>query len=267
VSTRHSPTSSRGDRKDHDLSSRGSHAFRPQTLIELARAFDAARDDPTFGVIILTGEGPDAFCSGGDQRIRGDDGYIGDDDVCKRGIGRLNVLYLQIQIRRLPSPFRDGRGYAIGGGQVLQPRLRPLDRRGERAGSPDPVRVSAVSTPASAQDCSLHDRVVRRAKEIWFLCRQYDAQRAYEMGLVNLVVPLADLEARPCRGAGRCSPSRRSRCGCSKRLQRRRRWSRGHPTVGRRCDDALLYEREAKRVGNAYVEKRQPDFSQFPRRP
>src|SRR5271165_776208 len=171
------------------------NAFRPQTLFELSRAFDMGRDDPEVGVIILTGEGPDAFCSGGDQRIRGDDGYLGDDEVARRGIGRLNVLDLQIQIRRLPKPVvAMVAGYAIGGGHVLHLVCDlTIAADNARFGQTGP-RVGSFDAGFGA---GLLAKTIgtKRAKEIWFLCRQYDAQRAYEMGLVNLVVPLEDLEA------------------------------------------------------------------------
>src|ERR1017187_2565836 len=170
------------------------NAFRPQTLFELARAFDCARDDPDVGVVVFTGEGPDAFCSGGDQRIRGDDGYIGDDDVARRGIGRLNVLDLQIQIRRLPKPVvAMVAGYAIGGGHVLHlvcdltiaADNARFGQTGPKVGSFD----GGYGSGLLARTIGL-----KRAKEIWFLCRQYDAQQALSWGLVNTVVPLADLE-------------------------------------------------------------------------
>src|ERR1044072_5883692 len=143
------------------------NAFRARTLFELRDAFEIARDDPEVGVILFTGEGPEAFCSGGDQRVRGDDGYRDD-----KGIGRLNVLDLQVQIRRLPKPVvAMVAGYAVGGGHVLH-------------------LVCGLATAAR------NARIVRhkKAREIWFLCRQYDARQALEMGLVNTVVPLDELE-------------------------------------------------------------------------
>ncbi len=170
------------------------NAFRPQTLFELSRAFDAARDDPEIGVVVLTGQGPDAFCSGGDQRIRGEDGYIGDDAVAERGIGRLNVLDLQVQIRRLPKPvIAMVAGYAIGGGHVLHlvcdltiaADNARFGQTGPRVGSFD----GGYGAGLLARTIGL-----KRAKEIWFLCRQYDAAQALDWGLVNAVVPLARLE-------------------------------------------------------------------------
>jgi len=170
------------------------NAFRPQTLFELADAFNRARDDITVGVIILTGQGDLAFCSGGDQRIRGDDGYIGDDTVAEHGVGRLNVLDLQIQIRRTPKPVvAMVAGYAIGGGHVLHVVCdltiaadnAKFGQTGPRVGSFDGGYGSGLLARNIGQ---------KRAREIWFLCAQYDAQEALDMGLVNTVVPLADLE-------------------------------------------------------------------------
>src|ERR1035438_7011946 len=170
------------------------NAFRPQTLFELSRAFDAARDDPRVGVIILTGEGPDAFCSGGDQRVRGDDGYLGDDEMASRGIGRLNVLDLQIQIRRLPKPVvAMVAGYAIGGGHILHLVCDlTIAADNARFGQTGPK----VGSFDGGYGASLLARTIglKRAKEVWFLCRQYDAATALDWGLVNEVVPLADLE-------------------------------------------------------------------------
>src|SRR3982075_47454 len=165
------------------------NAFRPRTLFELQDAFERARSDPTVGVIVLTGEGPQAFCSGGDQRIRGDDGYVGDD-----GIGRLNVLDLQIQIRRLPKPAVGmGAGYAIGGGRVLHVVCdltiaadnAKFGQTGPKVGSFDGGYGSGLLARIVGQ---------KKAREIWFLCEQYDAQQALDMGLVNRVVPLGALE-------------------------------------------------------------------------
>src|SRR5215213_4547625 len=165
------------------------NAFRPQTLFELQDAFERARNDRDIGVIVLTGDGPDAFCSGGDQRIRGDDGYVGND-----GIGRLNVLDLQILIRRVPKPVvAMVAGYAIGGGHVLHVVC-------DLTIAADNARFGQVGPKVGSFDggfgASVLSRLVgpKKAKEIWFLCRQYDAQQALEMGLVNTVVPVARLE-------------------------------------------------------------------------
>src|ERR1035438_3489020 len=170
------------------------NAFRPQTLFELSRAFELARDNVTVGAIIFTGAGPDAFCSGGDQSIRGDDGYMGNDDVARQGVGRLNVLDLQIQIRRLPKPVVASiAGYAIGGGPI-PPLVCDLSiaadnarfgQTGPRVGSFDGGYGSSLLANTIG---------LKRAKEVWFLCRQYDAAQALEWGLVNTVVPLDDLE-------------------------------------------------------------------------
>src|SRR5512141_1452652 len=166
------------------------NAFRPLTVREMAQAFERARDDPAIGVVILTGEGPLAFCSGGDQRIRGEDGYVEDET----GIARLNVLDLQIQIRRLPKPvIAMVAGYAVGGGHVLHVCCdltiaadnARFGQTGPKVGSFDGGYGAALLAAQIGQ---------KRAKEIWFLCRQYDAAQALQMGLVNSVVPLADLE-------------------------------------------------------------------------
>ena len=244
------------------------NAFRPQTLIELADAFDSARDDPEVGVIILTGSGDQAFCSGGDQRIRGDDGYLGDDEVAKRGIGRLNVLDLQIQIRRLPKPVvAMVAGYAIGGGHVLHLVCDlTIAADNARFGQTGP-RVGSFDAGFGA---GLLAKTIgtKRAKEIWFLCRQYDAERAYEMGLVNAVVPLADLEAETvswCREMLALSPIalRMLKAGFNAADD-------GLAGIQQLAGDAtmLFYMSEEGQEGrNAYVEKRKPDFSRFPRRP
>ncbi len=166
------------------------NAFRPTTLFELTRAFELARDDPTVGVIILTGEGPKAFCSGGDQRVRGDDGYRDD-----HGIGRLNVLDLQVQIRRLPKPvIAMVAGYAIGGGHVLHVVCDlTIAADNARFGQTGP-QGRHVRRRSTAPACWRGRSARRRRKEIWFLCEQYDAETAARMGLVNKVVPLAELE-------------------------------------------------------------------------
>src|SRR2546421_11507448 len=162
------------------------NAFRPQTLFELSRAFDAARDDPAVGVIVFTGEGPEAFCSGGDQRVRGDDGYKDE-----KGIGRLNVLDLQVQIRRLPKPvIAMVAGDAIGGGHVLHIVCDlTIAADNARFGQTGP-RVGSFDGGYGA---GLLARIVgqKKAREIWFLCQQYDGQQALDMGMVNKGVPLA----------------------------------------------------------------------------
>jgi len=244
------------------------NAFRPQTLFELSRAFEAARDDPDVGVIILTGEGPHAFCSGGDQRIRGDDGYMGDDEVARRGIGRLNVLDLQIQIRRLPKPVvAMVAGYAIGGGHVLHlvcdltiaADNARFGQTGPRVGSFDGGFGSGLLARTIG---------VKRAKEIWFLCRQYDAEQALAWGLVNAVVPLDRLEEETldwCRTMNELSPIalRMLKAGFNAADD-------GLAGIQQLAGDAtmLFYMTEEGQEGrNAYVEKRDPDFSRFPHRP
>ncbi|MCU1495618.1 MAG: 1,4-Dihydroxy-2-naphthoyl-CoA synthase [Acidimicrobiaceae bacterium] len=244
------------------------NAFRPQTLTELSAAFTEARDDPDVGVVVLTGQGDLAFCSGGDQRIRGDDGYIGDDDIARKGIGRLNVLDLQIQIRRLPKPVvAMVAGYAIGGGHVLHLVCDlTIAADNARFGQTGP-RVGSFDAGYGA---GLLARTIgeKRAKEIWFLCRQYDAARAYEMGLVNVVVPVAELEAETvkwCREMLALSPLalRMMKAGFHAAEE-------GLAGVQQLAGDAtmLFYMTEEAQEGrDAYVEKRAPDFSRFPRRP
>jgi naphthoate synthase len=244
------------------------NAFRPQTLFELTEAFTAARDDPDVGAIILTGEGPDAFCSGGDQRIRGDDGYLGDDSVAQRGIGRLNVLDLQILIRRIPKPVvASVAGYAIGGGHVLHlvcdltiaADNARFGQTGPKVGSFD----GGYGSGLLARTIGL-----KRAKEIWFLCRQYDAHQALEWGLVNTVVPLAALEAETvawCRRMLMLSPIalRMLKAGFNAADD-------GLAGIQQLAGDAtmLFYMTEEGQEGrNAYQERRAPDFSRFPRRP
>ena len=244
------------------------NAFRPQTLFELSRAFEAARDDPEVGVVILTGQGRDAFCSGGDQRVRGQDGYLGDDAVAERGIGRLNVLDLQIQIRRLPKPvIAMVAGYAIGGGHVLHLVCDlTIAADNARFGQTGPK----VGSFDGGYGAGLLARTIgiKRAKEIWFLCRQYDAAQALEWGLVNAVVPLARLEAETlqwCDEILALSPIalRMLKAGFNAADD-------GLAGIQQLAGDAtmLFYMSEEGQEGrNAYVEKRRPDFSRFPRRP
>jgi naphthoate synthase len=244
------------------------NAFRPQTLFELANAFERARDDVTVGAIILTGAGPDAFCSGGDQKIRGDDGYMGDDDVARQGVGRLNVLDLQIQIRRLPKPVVASiAGYAIGGGHILH-LVCDLSIAADNArfGQTGP-RVGSFD---GGYGSSLLARTIglKRAKEVWFLCRQYDAATALDWGLVNTVVPLGDLERETvawCRQMLTLSPIalRMLKAGFNAADD-------GLAGVQQLAGDAtmLFYMSEEGQEGrNAFVEHRDPDFSKFPKRP
>jgi naphthoate synthase len=244
------------------------NAFRPTTLFELSDAFRRAQDDPAVGVIILTGEGPLAFCSGGDQRIRGDDGYIGDDEVAKQGIGRLNVLDLQIQIRRCPKPVvAMVAGYAIGGGHVLHVVCdltiaadnARFGQTGPKVGSFDGGYGSGLLARHVGQ---------KKAREIWFLCRQYDAQQALDMGLVNTVVPLDRLEAETvqwCREMLALSPLALRMIKASMNAA-----DDGLAGIQQLAGDATLLfymSEEAQEGRNAYVEKRPPDFAKFPRRP
>ncbi len=196
------------------------------------------------GVVILTGEGPDAFCSGGDQKIRGDDGYIGDDAVARQGIGRLNVLDLQIQIRRLPKPVvAMVAGYAIGGGHILHLVCDlTIAADNARFGQTGPK----VGSFDGGYGASLLARTIglKRAKEVWFLCRQYDAATALGWGLVNEVVPLAELEAETvawCRQMLSLSPDGPPHA--EGRPPRRRRRAGRAPAVRRRRHHALLHER------------------------
>ncbi len=244
------------------------NAFRPQTLFELQDAFNRARDDDRVGVIILTGQGDLAFCSGGDQRIRGDDGYIGDDEVAQKGIGRLNVLDLQIQIRRTPKPvIAMVAGYAIGGGHVLHVVCdltiaadnARFGQTGPRVGSFDGGYGSGLLARSIGQ---------KRAREIWFLCRQYTAEEAYEMGMVNTVVPLEALEEETvawCREMLAHSPLAMRMIKASMNAA-----DDGLAGIQQLAGDAtLLYYQtdEAQEGRDAYVNKRRPDFDQFPKRP
>ena len=239
------------------------NAFRPTTLFELSHAFNQGRDDPEIGVIILTGAGTEAFCSGGDQRIRGDDGYRD-----PQGVGRLNVLDLQVQIRRTPKPvIAMVAGYAIGGGHVLHivcdltiaADNARFGQTGPRVGSFDGGYGSGLLARIVGQ---------KKAREIWFLCDQYDAQQALEMGLVNKVVPLERLEEETVSWARRMlehSPLalRMIKAGMNAADD-------GLAGIQQLAGDAtLLYymTEEAREGREAYVEKRKPDFSTFPRRP
>ncbi|HEX7522038.1 MAG TPA: 1,4-dihydroxy-2-naphthoyl-CoA synthase [Acidimicrobiia bacterium] len=239
------------------------NAFRPRTLFELRDAFERARNDRDIGVIILTGEGPDAFCSGGDQRIRGDDGYVDDD-----GTGRLNVLDLQVQIRRLPKPVvAMVAGYAIGGGHVLHVVC-------DLTVAADNARFGQTGPKVGSFDggygAGLLARMVgqKKAREIWFLCEQYDAKAALDMGLVNTVVPLDDLEietVRWCRKMLEMSPLAMRMLKASLNAV-----DDGLAGIQQLAGDAtLLYymSEEAQEGKNAYLEKRRPDFDKYPKRP
>lgn len=239
------------------------NAFRPQTIIEMQHAFNVCRDDEEIGVIVLTGEGKEAFCSGGDQKIRGSAGYID-----RKGTPRLNVLDLQKQIRSLPKPvIAMVAGYAIGGGHVLHVVCdltvaadnAKFGQTGPKVGSFDGGLGSSYLSRIVGQ---------KKAREIWYLCRQYDATQALEMGLVNWVVPLAQLEEetlKVCREILEKSPLA---LRCLK------------ASLNADCDGqiglldlagnaTLLYymSEEAQEGKNAFVEKRKPDFKKFPRLP
>src|SRR6476661_3154591 len=239
------------------------NAFRPTTVFEMSRAFEVARDDPKIGVVILTGAGTEAFCSGGDQRIRGDDGYID-----PKGTGRLNVLDLQVQIRRLPKPvIAMVAGYAIGGGHVLHvvcdltiaAENARFGQTGPKVGSFDGGYGSGLLARMVGQ---------KKAREIWYLCEQYDAQAAAEMGLVNKVVPLADLEIETVAWARKMldhSPLALRMLKASMNAA-----DDGLAGIQQLAGDAtLLYymSEEAQEGKNAYLEHRKPDFEQYPKRP
>ena len=244
------------------------NAFRPQTLFELQDAFNVARDDDEIGVIILTGKGDLAFCSGGDQRIRGNDGYIGDDEVAHKGIGRLNVLDLQVQIRRTPKPVvAMVAGYAIGGGHVLHvvcdlsiaAENARFGQTGPKVGSFDGGYGSGLLARQIGQ---------KRAREIWYLCRQYDAQTALQWGLVNAVVPVEELEVetvRWCRDMLELSPLALRMLKASMNAA-----DDGLAGIQQLAGDATLLfymTEEAQEGRDAYKAKRKPDFGKFPKRP
>jgi naphthoate synthase len=244
------------------------NAFRPPTLAELRDAFTRARDDIGVAAIIFTGAGDEAFCSGGDQQIRGDDGYIGDDQVAQQGVGRLDVGDLHVQIRRLPKPVvAMVAGYAVGGGHILHlvcdltiaADNAQFGQTGPRVGSFD----GGFGSSLLARNVG-----VKKAKEIWFLSRLYDADEALEMGLVNAVVPLADLERETvawCREMAALSP-------LSLRLLKAsfNATEDGLAGIQQLSHDAtlLFYMTEEGQEGrNAYQQGRPPDFSKFPKRP
>ena len=239
------------------------NAFRPKTLFELSDAFNIARDDPDIGVIIFTGAGDEAFCSGGDQRVRGDDGYKDE-----KGVGRLNVLDLQVQIRRTPKPvIAMVAGYAIGGGHVLHVVCDlTVAADNARFGQTGP-RVGSFDGGYGA---GLLARMVgqKKAREIWYLCEQYDADEALRMGLVNKVVPLAELEEATVAWADRMlemSPLALRMLKGAFNAD-----TDGLAGIQQLAGDAtLLYylSEEAQEGRNAYLEKRKPNFGQFPKRP
>lgn len=239
------------------------NAFRPETVAEMQDAFSLARDDSNVGVVILTGEGKDAFCSGGDQKIRGDEGYIGKD-----GIPRLNVLDLQKQIRSLPKPVvAMVAGYAIGGGHVLHVVCdltiaadnAKFGQVGPRVGSFDGGLGSSYLARIVGQ---------KKAREIWFLCRQYNAQEALDMGLINCVVPLEQLEAETLKWSREMLQHSPLALRCLK------------ASLNADCDGqvglldlagnaTMLYymTEEAQEGKKAFIEKRKPNFAKFGRLP
>ena len=244
------------------------NAFRPQTIIELKEAFDLARDDESVGVVILTGAGEEAFCTGGDINVRGDDGYLGDDKLAAKGIGRLNVLDLQIQIRRLPKPvIAMVAGWAIGGGHVLHV-VCDLTIAAENAkfGQTGPM-VGSFDGGYGAGLLAAHVGQ-KKAREIWFMTRQYGATEALNMGLVNTVVPIKELEAETVSWARemlRNSPMalRLLKAGLNAADD-------GLAGVQQLAGDAtlLFYMTEEGQEGrDAYKEKRPPNFDKYPKRP
>jgi naphthoate synthase len=239
------------------------NAFRPQTVMQMCAALQDAREDPEIGVIILTGKGEKAFCSGGDQRVRGEQGYVGSD-----GVPRLNVLDFQRMIRTCPKPVvAMVAGYAIGGGHVLH-LVCDLTIAADNAvfGQTGP-RVGSFDGGYGA---SYLARIVgqKKAREIWFLCRQYSAEKALEMGLVNTVVPLAQLEevtVQWCREMLALSPTAlrllKSAFNADVDGQTGLQELAGNATM-------LFYQTAEGQEGrNAYLEKRPPDFKKFPRMP
>src|SRR5829696_7466627 len=244
------------------------NAFRPQTLLDISDALNRAREDLDVGVIILTGEGSLAFCSGGDQRVRGDTGYLAEDDAAKRGVGRFHVTDLQVQIRRTPKPvIAMVAGYAIGGGHVLHIVCDlTIAADNARFGQTGP-RVGSFD---GGYGMGMLARTVGRKKatEIWLLCRQYDAREALEMGLVNTLLPLAELETETvewCRRILEHSPLalRLLKAGLNADTD-------GLAGIQQLAGDAtLLYymTEEAQEGRNAFREKRRPDFAKFPKRP
>lgn len=240
------------------------NAFRPETVRELSRAFSHAHQDSQIGCLILTGAGDKAFCSGGDQRVRGDQGGYKDE----AGVQSLNVLDLQMQIRRLPKPvIAMVAGYAIGGGHVLHLVCDlTIAADNARFGQTGP-RVGSFDAGLGA---SLLARTIglKRAKEIWFLCRQYDATQALEMGLVNAVVPLDRLETETvqwCREMLELSPTALRMLKAAFNAD-----TDGLAGIQELAGNAtaLFYmTAEAQEGRDAWLEKRRPDFSKFPKRP
>jgi naphthoate synthase len=243
------------------------NAFRPLTIVEIAKALEDAREDTAIGVIVLTGEGVEAFCSGGDQRVRGDSGYLSDDAAGQAGVGRFHVTDLHVQIRRLPKPVvAMVAGYAIGGGHVLH-LVCDLTIAAENA------RFGQVGPKVGSFDGGFGAGLLasmvgpKKAKEIWFLCRQYSAEEALQMGLVNTVVPLERLEEETvgwCKEMLALSPFALRLVKASFNAA-----EDGLTGIQQLAHDAnlLFYGSEEAQEGrDAYREKRKPDFSRFPKR-
>jgi naphthoate synthase len=246
------------------------NAFRPQTIIEISDALTRAREDTSIGVIVLTGEGDLAFCSGGDQNVRGDTGYLMNPDPThpEGAVGRFHVTDLHVQIRRLPKPVVAMiAGYAIGGGHVLHLVC-------DLSIAADNARFGQVGPRVGSFDGGFGAGLLaslvgpKKAKEMWFLCRQYDAEQALDMGLVNTVVALADLERETvawCREMLAMSPFALRLVKASFNAS-----EDGFSGIQQLAHDAnlLFYEnQEAQEGRDAYREKRAPDFSRFPKRP
>jgi naphthoate synthase len=249
------------------------NAFRPRTIVEISQALEDAREDTEIGVIVLTGEGPDAFCSGGDQRVRGDSGYLNDDQIksppthTHSSVGRFHVTDLHVQIRRLPKPVvAMVAGYAIGGGHVLHLVC-------DLTIAADNARFGQVGPKVGSFDGGFGAGLLantvgpKKAKEIWFLCRQYAAEEALQMGLVNTVVPLERLETETvqwCNEMLALSPFALRLMKASFNAA-----EDGLAGIQQLAHDAnlLFYGSEEAQEGReAYKQKRKPDFSRFPRR-
>ena len=247
------------------------NAFRPRTIVEISQALEDAREDTRVGVIVLTGEGPDAFCSGGDQRVRGDSGYLDDEQLkspaARASVGRFHVTDLHVQIRRLPKPVvAMVAGYAIGGGHVLHLVC-------DLTIAADNARFGQVGPKVGSFDggfgAGLLANLVgpKKAKEIWFLCRQYSAEEALQMGMVNTVVPLERLEEETvqwCSEMLALSPFALRLLKASFNAA-----EDGLSGIQQLAHDTnlLFYGSEEAQEGrDAYKQKRKPDFSRFPRR-
>jgi naphthoate synthase len=239
------------------------NAFRPQTVNEMIAAFTDVREDSDIGVAILTGEGTEAFCSGGDQKIRGEAGYRD-----SGGVERLNVLDLQRLIRTLPKPvIAMVAGYAIGGGHVLHLMCDlTIAAENARFGQTGPK----VGSFDGGYGASYMARIVgqKRAREIWFLCRQYTAQQALEMGLVNVVVPVDRLEEETIRWCREIMANSPMAIRCLKAaLNADCDGQAGLQELAGNTTLLFYMSEEAQEGRNAFVEKRKPDFSKFRRHP